>query len=199
MKNFKWGVTSFDESPIHVVLFVSRNKDNKDITNFTERRKSFITNKTVEELGSEFSSFVKMGVVGEISRMYYSVNERDPEKIYKELMHFLFDNPNFNLCSLDSKLAGIAAKKECAKTKRWMFDFDINDFKKVKDFLKDIEWILFKANSEPINIEIHKTPNGYAIITQKGFDTRELLTKWNKDVTLKRDDLLCVKWDRREI
>lgn len=45
----------------------------------------------------------------------------------------------------------------------------------------------------PINIDGYKTPNGYAIIVDQRFDTRELLQKWT-NVELKRDDLLCAKW-----
>ena len=32
------------------------------------------------------------------------------------------------------------------------------------------------------------------LLKTKSFDTRELLQKW-KNVELKRDDLLCAKWD----
>ena len=189
MKNFKWGTESFNDKPIHVVLFVSRNKDNKNLSNFKERRRSFITHKTIEELEEDFSAFVGEGVIGEFCRMYYSVNERDGDKIYKELMHFLFDNPDFNLCSLGSKLAGIAAKKECAKTKRWMFDFDSTNLDDLHAFIQDLRKYY---NSE--EYETHSTPHGFAIITEHGFDTRELLTKWKDVVTLKRDDLFCADW-----
>ena len=37
----------------------------------------------------------------------------------------------------------------------------------------------------------YKTPNGYAIVCQHGFDTRELMEKWKDyDITLKKDELL---------
>ena len=195
MKNFKWGTKSFDDSPINVVLFVSRNKDNTDVADFTERRTSFITHDSADsdKLNKQFEDFVKAGVPGELSRMYYSVNERDADKIYKTLLHFLIDTPDFNLCAMAPKLAGIAATKECAKTKRWMFDFDIDDSGYVEEFCTDISNI----DSE-VEIDVHKTPHGYAVITSRGFDTRELLKKWeSKDVTLKRDDLLCVAWKRK--
>lgn len=40
-------------------------------------------------------------------------------------------------------------------------------------------------------IEKHKTPNGYAIVVEHGFDTRELMEKWKGyDITLKKDELL---------
>ena len=193
MKNFKWGTESFNDKPIYVVLFVSRNKDNADVPGFKERRTSFITHKSDGELESDFIDFAEKGAPGEMSRMYYSVNKRDGKKIYKELLHFLIDNPDFNLCSIGSKLAEIAAAKECAAEKHWMFDFDISDFDKVKEFVRDIKKI-----DRFIVTEVYKTPHGFAVITDRGFDTRELFAKWTKDVTLKRDDLICVNWRYRE-
>jgi len=196
MKNFLWGTESFNDTPIFVVLFVSRNKDNKDIEGFTERRMSFITHDAADadRLKERFYDFVSHGKKGELSRMYYSVNARDGAKIHKALLHFLFDNPDFNLCSINSKLAGIAAAKENAATKHWMFDFDIDSGEDVLLFYADI-----KAIDNEINITMHKTPHGYAVITDRGFDTRDLLKKWGADkVTLKRDDLLCVDWKTKE-
>jgi len=181
--------------PTNVVLFVSRNKDNKNITNFHERSTSFIThyNYDDEKLKSEFSKFVNEGVSGETSRMYYSVNERDTEKIYKDLLHFLIDEPAFDLCAMPSKLASIAAKNTNSKTKHWMFDFDINDIALANEFVEDIKTI-----DSGVEVSVHKTPNGYAIITDHGFDIRKLNKKWGNNVTLKRDDLLCVKWEKKE-
>lgn len=191
MKNFKWSVESFNSKPIYIVLLVSRNKDNKDIENFKERRKSFITHKNYIELYDEFKKFLEDGVKGEMSRMYYSINARDSQKIYTQLMHFLFDNPDFNLCSIMPKLAGIAAQKECAAEKKWMFDFDIDDKTEVEKFISDIKSI---ESIEEKDIVVCKTPHGYAIITNHGFDTRKLMEKWADKVTLKRDDLICCYW-----
>lgn len=191
MKNNKWSVESFSAEPIHVVLFVSRNKDNLSIPDFKERRKSFITHKKVEDLKEEFDDFVSHGVDNEMCRMYYSVNARDPQKIYAQLMHFLFDNPEFNLCSISPKLAGIAAQKECRLEKKWMFDFDIYSRDAVADFVSDL-YTFGDFPSETVTT--YSTPHGYAIVVPHGFDTRLLFGKWNKNVTLKRDDLLCVDW-----
>ena len=191
-KNNMWGVKLKDDRPIHVVLFVSRNKDNKNIIKFKERRKAFITNDEPDDpdLLNDFYLFAEEGAEGEISRMYYSLNARNPEKIYKELVHFLIDNPDFNLTSIQSKLASIAAKKECAAEKKWFFDFDINDLNKVCEFMKDIEDIDYTV--EP---HAQRTVNGYSVICEHGFDTRTLFEKWNSDdIALKRDDLLLFEW-----
>lgn len=195
MKNFKWGTESFNENPIYVVLFVSRNKDNKNIENFKERRESFITHEPMgsEKLKNRFKEFVNRGQKGEFSRMYYSVNARDGVKIHKYLLHFLIENPEFNLCSIQPKLAGIAAMKEHAAEKKWMFDFDSIDMRKLYEFRADI----LNMENAP-TVDVYKTPHGYAIITNRGFDSRKLMEKWKDIATLKRDDLLCVDWDYKE-
>lgn len=182
-----WGFDPTDDKDIYVCLFISRNKDNKDVPNFVERRKSFITTKhyTDPDLIMEFFNFVSNGVPNEICRMYYSLNSRKKEVVHKQLLHFLIDEPNFNLCALQSKIASIAAKHECAKTKYWFFDFDIKDKNKVAEFINDINSI-----DNDMEITYHETPNGYAIIVSRGFDTRELLNKWSENVTLKKDDLV---------
>lgn len=191
----KWGFKVEESKDLYVVLFISRNKDNKDVENFKERRKSFITTKSPEELKRTFEHFVKDGVNGEMSRFYYSVNARDANKVRKQLLHFLIDE-DFNLAHLDGKLASIAAKKECAKTKRWMFDFDLDNNVEVSKFLTDIR----KCVTEPLHTEIRRTPHGYAIITERGFDTRKLGLDdtWYNIATLKKDDLLCYTWEKKD-
>ena len=193
MKNTLWGTISYDNSPIFIILFISRKKDNEDIENFIERRESFISheNETSSSLQSKFLQFVNKGVKGEVSRMYISVNERDSKKIYKNLLHFLIDNPDFNLCSMQPKLAGIAANKECARTKHWMFDFDNEDDKLLMKFIEDIHEI-----DPTIKTTVFRTPHGYSVIADRGFDCRKLLEEYNY-VTLKRDDLVCIRWEKK--
>lgn len=196
MKNHKWGTQSFTDNPINIVLFVSRNKDNKDLEGFKERRYSFITPDAIdsEKLKTKFAEFVYSGIKGELCRCYYSANERDPEQIHKQLLHFLIDNPNFNICDINPKLAGIANTKECAKTKRWMFDFDIDDEAKVHEFMEDI-----KSIDDTVELTCYKTPHGYGVLASHGFDTRKLYGKWDRSETAcKKDDLICVDWAIKE-
>lgn len=193
-KNFS--VESHNDRPINIVLFVSRNKDNKEVADFKERRVTFITHEEMnsEKLMTKFNDFVNAGKVGELSRCYYSVNTRDPQKIHKQLLHFLIDNPDFNLCDMDSKIASIAAHVECAATKKWMFDFDIDDNLKVNEFMLDIH------NIDPnLDITHYKTPHGYGVVVSHGFDTRTLYEKWDRDLTeCKKDDLMCIAWKTKE-
>lgn len=39
-------------------------------------------------------------------------------------------------------------------------------------------------------MEFRQTPHGFAIVIPHGFDTRELMSKWQDKVELKRDDML---------
>ncbi len=176
---------------LFTVTFVSRNKDNRDIKDFIPRKRSFLTREPQdsENIQKAFDAFCAKGLPGEISRCYYSVNSRDETKLHQSLMHFLIDHPDYDVCKLDAKLVSLASKPEIAETKYWMFDFDIDDWCKVLEFQKDI-----RAIDADILIETHKTPHGYAVITNHGFDTRTLFEKWTKDVELKRDDMLCISW-----
>lgn len=192
-----------------VVLFTSRNKDNKHLEGFRERRKAFVTTRKPDKLISEFNAFVDEGLTDEMSRMYISVNKRSNAKTQKQLIHQLIDN-DYNLATLPQRIAAIAALKENAadsKHLKWLFDFDPTEDHDTDELLNEfVDDILYYHNNTmskhdetrpEINIEKYKTPNGYAVIVDQRFDTRQLLEKWT-NVELKRDDLLCYKWDWKQ-
>ncbi len=196
-RNHKWNIRSKGTGPARVVLFVSRNKDNKNLEDFKERRRSFVSRKTDDELQDEFRFFCEDSKPGEMCRMYVSVNARDMKKVNKELIHYLIDNPDFDLEVIESKIAAIASQKECAAEKKWMFDFDSDNRAMLDAFLNDIKKI-----DDTVKCDLYMTPNGYAVVCNHGFDTRNLLSKWGgelkrltgESVELKRDDLVCVYW-----
>ena len=206
----KWNRDEVDnniETPINVVLFVSRNKDNKDIKDFKERRNAFVTTRSHTDfrLIEDFYAFVRKGQPNEMCRMYFSVNPRSNSKTQKALMHQLIEE-QYNMATMPQRIAAIAAKKENAadsKHLKWLFDFDPIEGENIDDlvnaFVDDINHYHNNTRTKnnekrpPINIDGYKTPNGYAIIVDQRFDTRELLQKWT-NVELKRDDLLCAKW-----
>lgn len=191
---------------IHVILFKSRNKDNKHIEGFKERSNSFISSKSYSELLPDFKAFVEKGVTGELCRMYMSVNPRSNSKTFKALQHKMIDS-EFDLSTLPQKVASIAVLKgnaDDSKNLKWLFDFDPipnTDIKEsVKDFVEDIKNCYEntqRKDDAPIDIEIRKTLNGYAIIVDRRFDTRRLLNKW-KNTELKRDAMLCCNWDTKK-
>ena len=207
MGNFnKWNRDEDHESDkLNVVLFVSRNKDNKHLQNFNERRNAFTTTKDVDALTEQFQAFVRNGQIEEMCRMYVSVNARSNSKTFKALQHKMLDH-EFNLSSLPQRVAALAARKENAYDSnhlKWLFDLDPVEDRDteelLQEFLLDVQSCHENTQTKrdqvrPImTVETHQTPNGYGIVVDQRFDTRELLDKW-KNVSLKRDDLLCVKW-----
>lgn len=189
----KWGFHEKEEGTLRVVLFISRNKDNKGVESFKERRECFVTHRDFYDdvIERKFDAFAAGGQNGEQSRMYISVNARDEKKVRKALLHELIDKEDFSLSNIEALVASIAARKENALEKKWMFDFDYDDVDKLNEFIKDVH-----AIDKAVCTQAHKTPHGYAVVTSRGFDTRELAKKW-PDVTLKRDDLLCVAWQTK--
>lgn len=184
-----WGIDNQSDDKCYVVLYVSRKKDNNNVDDFVERRKSFICTETkFYKYMDEFTHFVDDGVPGETSRMYVSVNARSMVSVRNQLLHFLIDNPDFNLCSIDSKLAAIAAKKECAIEKRWMIDFDSTDA-----CLLDVLMNEIKEKDDTIKFEVYNTPNGFGLIASHGFNTVDFSDKWGYIATIKKDDLRFVQ------
>lgn len=196
---------SHDSDKLTVVLFVSRNKDNKNVENFTERRNAFVTTKDPKDLEHKFEAFVNDGQPSEQSRMYVSVNPRSNSKTFKALQHTMLDN-EYNLATLPQRVAALAARKENAYDSshlNWLFDFDPVDGKDTDELLQQFLNAVEKAHlttqtkkGQPrpeMTVTTHKTPNGYAVVVDQRFDTRELLSQF-PNVELKRDDLLCYKW-----
>lgn len=190
MGNFKWGrKNEFLDAPYVVVLMISRNKDNKELLGFKQRRKALFCSKDMDKINAEFNQFVREGMEGELSRLYISLNARDVNKVKKDFLHMLIDKEPYNFDNLNADLAGIAARKENALEHKWFFDFDLDDAYKVRLFKEDI--IKIDPTTRPT---IHYTPHGFAVVVEHGFDTREL-SSWSEYATLKRDDLICTRWE----
>lgn len=195
MGNFnKWNRQNNGSGELRVVLFVTRNKDNADVKGFKERRRAFLTTKTVDELAPEFQAFVEAGLAGEMSRLYLSVNPRDNEKTQKDLMHYLLDN-DVDMVNLPSKVAALAAKSTNRTQSNWLVDYD-DDVKRVDEFVKEMTAVAMKFSDKEFTVEKHKTPNGFGLVVNRGFKFDELNKDW--DFGVKKDDLLCVKWDTKK-
>lgn len=171
---------------LYVYVLRSRNKDNKDVPNFKERYRTILAYDEDEtRIFEQFRNFAKEGLPGEKTRLYRSVNKRNEEKVLMGLLIRLIEEKP-SVTKVNRILASVAQQKENAAEKKWLFDFDIDDEVLLDSFIKDI-----KACSSDIQISKKKTPNGFAIVTNHGFDTRELLKKYaDYDITLKRDELL---------
>ena len=205
MRNiYKWNSKDVSKEEIWTILFVSRNKDNRDVENFNQRKKSFVSTKKPEDLLKEFEVFVNEGVKNEFSRFYVSINSRSNTKTFKALQHKMLDE-EFNLATMPQRIAAIASKTENAYEKnKWLFDFDpienVDLEESLESFIEDVYQAYNETDNrkEPLEVIKHKTPNGYAVITTQRFDTRKLMEKWKDNVELKRDDLLCYTWKTKK-
>ena len=181
-----------DAGAVKVITFVSRNKDNSHIEGFKQRKRAFITDKTPSEINEEFKDFVNKGLIGELSRFYVSVNDRNLDKVKKELLYKLIDSDNSaDLLHMSGKLASIAMQSKNAASKKWMLDVDTFDRTVLGDALV---YILDKGAEVDFMLE---TINGYHIITNRGFDTRELLKK-HPEITLNKDGMYLINWGKKE-
>ena len=190
------------KDPLYAVFFTARNKDNRDIEGFHQRKRSFLYH--IPEEGGipdvierRFRQFEDEGLPGELSRMYISVNPRDPKKIKKNLMHMLIDDAlptETPIAHIETATVSIAMRKGMGITRKWLFDFDSDDKELLNRFTEELH--KFTGSVAP---EVYRTPHGYAVIVSHGFDIRQLDKKWQdliEDgvISLKRDDLLCVAW-----
>ena len=166
---------------LYVYMFRSRNKDNVHLSNFHERCKTILAYVEDEpKVRRDFERFAAEGIPGEKTRLYRSVNRRDENKIREELaIRLIKDKPS--MTKLNATVTSVAMQANNRAESKWLFDFDIDDLATLLQFNNDL----------PVGGTIYKTPNGYAVVVERGFDTRELMKKWeNYDITLKRDDLL---------
>lgn len=119
---------------------------------------------------------------------------RSSKKTFKALQHLMLDQ-EFHIGLIEPKLASIAAKHENildSKKRRVLFDFDKSEdhdlILHLDQFEKDIKNI-----DNDIELLFIRTPNGFSVIPNKRFDTRELLKKY-PNVEVKRDDSYCFNY-----
>ena len=148
---------------LKVVLFTSRNKDNKHLEHFKQRSKTFLTTKDKDDktLIDEFENWSEQGLYGETSRFYISVNSRDSDKINKAFVHYLLNNPQISPASYPQRVASVAAKKENASEFKWLFDFDE---KKELSFAEEVEQSLRKKFRKNIWCKFTKAINEYELV-----------------------------------
>lgn len=181
---------------MYVVNFMSRNKDNKNVPNFKPRVQSFLYESDDDvALIKKFEKFVADGVPNEFCRLYVGINAVDEQKVKKELAKFLVDEAfspsNWNLTNLNNKVVSLASLSCNKRGKKWLFDCDIEDVDDFEAFCEDAK----KCGGEVEDWGF--TPNGYFVVTSRGFDTRKLLKKYPM-VELKKDAMKCLHWETKE-
>lgn len=182
---------------MYVVLFVSRNKDNRGVEGFHERKMEFISGDPFHHM-DEFAHFVQAGVDGEMCRYYVSVSRRNMRGVRKQLICRLVSDDDVSLSNLDSLVVSYAMKAENDVDKKWLFDFDCNNEEEAYEFLRQL-W----KQVNPGSARLYKTVHGFAFVADHGFDTRKFLPEWNErlqklnpnySVTLKRNAMLLCAW-----
>lgn len=195
----KWYKTEKEQTDLRVVSFVSRPKDNTEVEDFINRKTSFISTMTDEELVPIFEAWAKQGKKNEFSRMYVSLNKRNHKTVQHSLMHYLLDHQDLNLGSLDSRIAMITAQPEHALESKYFYDFDA-DAEQLKEFLSDLAIAyeetkkINKKLTGEFTFSVRTTPNYYAVILEQRFKTDWVDEKWKELVTLKKDALYCAAW-----
>jgi hypothetical protein len=169
-----------------MVLFVARNKDNKHIKGFKGSSQQFLVT-DVSNISENFEQFVSKQLDGVLCRCYTSVNKRKGDIVQKQLISYLALN-DADLSKISRKTTSIAMLPQCAVTKKWLLDFDYESEEQVLEFIQDIKDI-----DNTLGVEYKKTVHGYAVITNRSFDTRELLKKWT-DCENKKDGMLLADW-----
>ena len=180
-----------DSAPLRVVLFRSRRKDNTDIEGFHERFQSFLTREPLETLEPKFIQFTQDGLPDETSRFYASVNPRGNEQTRRELLHLLIDETDVDMATIGQMAVSVAAKPHNAAQRRWLFDVDTHHLHVVNNLIDAIRTI-----SVDNTIEVSKTPNGYHVICEHGFDTRNL--QLPDTISLHKDALTLHMWATKQ-
>ena len=169
-----------------MVLFVTRNKDNKHIEGFKGSSSQFLVT-DVSNVSEKFEEFVSKQLEGTLCRCYISVNKRNGSLVQKQLISYLALN-DVDLSKIVRKTTSIAMLPQCAVTKKWLLDFDCESEEQVLEFIQDSKDI-----DNTLEVEYKKTVHGYAVVTNHSFDTRELLKKW-VECENKKDGMLLVDW-----
>ena len=182
---------------MRAVIFISRNKDNKHLPNYKQRKETFASDKSLDELKLKFDRFVEQGQPGELSRFYYGVNDRSNRKAVAELIKYLTNqmanNEYVNYDNIET-IALEAAMKAPTVTNKWLFDFDETSEERLHEFIADIKQE--ETSEKPLDVEVYKTVSGYSVVTSRGFDVRALQPKWPQ-VELKRDGHLLVDFKQK--
>lgn len=182
-------------SNMYVYSICSRNKDNKDVPGFKPRSKTILEFRENESnINKEFRDFASKGIPREKTRLYRSVNSRNENRVREEfIIRLLRDKPS--VTKFSNTLASVASQVCNRDESKWLFDFDYNDEKLLSNFTRDVcnysDFALYE-------IETYKTPNGYAVVVEHGFDTRKLMGKWD-NVALKKDAMLFLDMIQKEI
>lgn len=168
--------------PINTAFLESRNKDNKHLPGFKSRRKSFVY-KSETELEAQFDLFVSQGLPGETSCCYVGYNLVDNRKltwsVIRRLQDYASQNQYVDPLKITQMIVSEANKKENFATKRYLIDIDTKEelvLLQVRELLHALSTTI---------LDEYETPNGYHIITERGFPLNVFMRPFPENVTVK--------------
>lgn len=170
---------------LRVVYFVARRKDNPHLPK--EVLVSYLVDFDDTPYERWFEKFLNFAATFDEStyvRLYVSANKRDPQKVKHQLLHTLLDYTD-NIAKFPQKVVSVAAKENCRLDKTFLLDVDASEYKSSNEALEAVESFL-KEREPNLSYEVILTVSGYSVVTERGFDTRDLLAQL-PEVTLQRD------------
>lgn len=196
----KWnnGGVRVTNNKLYSWFITSRNKDNKDIESFKQKRIAFLAYE--EEDSSVINSIsvpnrvlsrLKKATMtepeGTVLRLYRSVNSLNSNEIKRQLIVTILTKEGKPITNIESIAVSVAMEpsNHCFNERRWLLDFDSENADILNTMISEIS----NVSGE---IEIYKTPNGYAVITEHGFDTREFAIKYGDVITVKKNAMLFI-------
>lgn len=163
---------------VHIIMGFLRKKDNEEDTRPSCVRRIYKDDKSIEILEAELT------ILGGAWRIHKTVNARSTTRARNELIKLLLDHPD-KAAYVDSAWKTTLLQKECKAEEKFMLDVDTKEPEKIKH----VE-VLIENNGGAIERKV-ETPNGFHIITERGFDTR-LVCEFPY-VTLLRDGYYFIK------
>jgi hypothetical protein len=176
-------ILSFGDEQVHVLLAITRNKENDDVTaNSRSIHRNVVRRE--DELEDSIEHLRKICETEKKKfRLYISTNSRDVKKaayiLRKKINEVSVQHANGNESAvrffkkLDSEYRSILQLEECRATRKFLFDLDNTSDSDVQEFVSRIEM-------EPeLTLE---TPNGHHVVTEpfhftEDFDSIEIEKK----------------------
>ncbi len=173
---------------IYTYRLQSRNKDNQGVDGFKVRIRTINTYSSMpdDDIIKALESFCQKGVPGETVRLYGAINGASHQKVTNSLIaHLALHGDTCDLSRIDSIVTSLADNAGNKVEKKWLFDIDTRDHEVLSQIVTDIAALSDISRSDMV---LYDTPNGYGLIVPRGFDSRPLAERYDKDVlTLHRN------------
>jgi hypothetical protein len=161
-------ILSFGDNEVHVLLAITRNKENENVTaNSRSIHRNIVREEDELEDGIEHLQKICQNEEEDF-RIYISVNSRDVTKaaylLRSKINDVSIQHTNGNdsavryFKKLDSEFRSILQLEECRSTRKFLFDLDSTSKSDVEEFIDQIEVV-----DPELTID---TPNGHHVVTE---------------------------------